>query len=156
MEANMKKSQAFKGKFHFLSNFYNYPFIYDGIMYQTSEAAFQAQKCKLDRDKLKYSNITDPKKAKAMGRREELPNDWDERCYGIMKSVIQAKFSDPILKQLLLDTNDRYLEEVNYWHDNRWGRCTCDKCKNKTGQNWLGKILMEVREELKTGVSNQF
>ena len=40
------------------------------------------------------------------------------------------------------------LEEIvegNYWHDNYWGNCTCDKCKNIEGQNKLGKILMKIR-----------
>ena len=47
------------------------------------------------------------------------------------------------LKEKLLATGDAYLEETNHWHDTFWG-----VCKGK-GQNHLGKILMEVREELK-------
>jgi len=41
---------------------------------------------------------------------------------------------------------------VQGWHDKFWGICICTKCANK-GENHLGKILMEVREELK--LSNQ-
>lgn len=44
-------------------------------------------------------------------------------------------------------TSERWREivEGNYWHDNYWGNCTCDKCKNIEGQNKLGKILMKIR-----------
>ena len=27
--------------------------------------------------------------------------------------------------------------------------CTCEKCKNKEAKNWLGKILMTIRDEIK-------
>ena len=52
------------------------------------------------------------------------------------------------LREKLKATGDATLIEGNHWHDNRWGKCTCDKCQNKEGQNWLGKILMEIRETL--------
>jgi hypothetical protein len=39
------------------------------------------------------------------------------------------------------------LIEGNWWHDNFYGSCTCNKCVNK-GENNLGKILMKIREEL--------
>ena len=44
----------------------------------------------------------------------------------------------------LLDTGDQELVEYNTWGDTYWGVCT----RIRQGQNWLGKILMEVREEL--------
>lgn len=45
-------------------------------------------------------------------------------------------------------TGDAFLEEGNHWHDNRWGRCSCERCSSKIAPNWLGKILMEIRAEL--------
>lgn len=39
------------------------------------------------------------------------------------------------------------IEEIVSWHDNFWGNCTCVKCENIEGQNWLGKLLMKVRDE---------
>ena len=48
-------------------------------------------------------------------------------------------------------TGDKYLTEGNNWHDNYWGVCKCNssKCLDKVGRNKLGKILMQIREELR-------
>ena len=43
------------------------------------------------------------------------------------------------LKERLLKTGKEELVEGNTWHDNYWGNCTCEKCKNIAGQNKLGK-----------------
>ena len=40
----------FKGEYHFLSNFYQCDFVYEGLTYHTAEAAFQAQKCSSEED----------------------------------------------------------------------------------------------------------
>jgi predicted NAD-dependent protein-ADP-ribosyltransferase YbiA (DUF1768 family) len=66
-----------------------------------------------------------------------------------MKDILTAKFTVPELREKLKATGDATLIEGNHWHDNRWGKCTCERCQNKDGQNWLGKILMEVRDSLK-------
>lgn len=67
-----------------------------------------------------------------------------------MYEICKAKFTQNAdLKQKLLNTDNAYLEEGNTWHDNIWGNCQCDKCKAVAGQNYLGKILMKIREELK-------
>ena len=47
----------------------------------------------------------------------------------------------------LLGTGDTYLEEGNTWNDTFWGVC------NGVGENNLGRILMEVREELRKEVA---
>jgi predicted NAD-dependent protein-ADP-ribosyltransferase YbiA (DUF1768 family) len=44
---------------------------------------------------------------------------------------------------MLIDTGDQELIEGNWWGDVIWGVC------NGKGENHLGKILMEVRKELK-------
>lgn len=81
-----------------------------------------------------------------MGKKEpNLPSNWDEISYDIMFDILRAKFSVPELAEMLESTGDAYLEESNHWHDNRWGRCTCEKCREKEGKNWLGEILMRVR-----------
>jgi predicted NAD-dependent protein-ADP-ribosyltransferase YbiA (DUF1768 family) len=40
-------------------------------------------------------------------------------------------------------TKEKLLIEGNYWKDTFWGIC------DGIGKNYLGKILMEVREEFK-------
>ena len=139
---------SFRGDHHFLSNFYPHPFEYEGLTYPNAEAAFQAQKCSDPAGRIRYTRIKNPVIAKRMGRHESLPADWEATCFDIMNAILHQKFAVPELAQLLLSTGDAYLEEGNHWHDNRWGNCSCDKCREKTGQNWLGKILMGIRDEL--------
>ena len=60
-----------------------------------------------------------------------------------MKTILKLKFiQNPDLGTKLKDTYPLYLEETNNWRDEFWGVC------NGRGQNMLGKLLMEVREEL--------
>ena len=64
-----------------------------------------------------------------------------------MVDVLIAKFSQNVqlLNWLMLTGEEQLLENTTGWHDNTWGDCSCPKCKNITGQNLLGKALMEVR-----------
>ena len=64
-----------------------------------------------------------------------------------MHNVVVEKIKqNPWMADALLETGDAYLEEGNTWHDQFWGTV------NGVGQNNLGKTLMTVREELRSGV----
>jgi predicted NAD-dependent protein-ADP-ribosyltransferase YbiA (DUF1768 family) len=68
-----------------------------------------------------------------------------------MLELVRLKFEFPQLQEQLLATGDATLVEGNYWHDNYWGSCHCDRkeaCKYH-GQNQLGKLIMEVRTTIK-------
>ena len=67
-----------------------------------------------------------------------------------MLSFVRAKFTYPDLQEKLLATGDAYLEEGNYWNDTTWGVC------NGVGENRLGKILMQVRDEIRRGELKKF
>ena len=141
----------FNGEYRFLSNFYQCDFEFEGLTYHNAEAAFQAQKCASEAEKIKYTQVKSPVTAKRMGKKEPgFPPNWDEICHGIMKNILTAKFSNPELRAKLKATGDKVLIEGNTWHDNRWGDCSCPKCANKEGQNWLGIILMEIRDSSDT------
>ncbi len=139
---------SFRGEFRFLSNFYQCPFEFEGLTYPNAEAAYQAQKCSIEEDKVKYTLIKNPVRAKQMGKREQLPENWNTISYDIMNNILHAKFAVPELAEMLRSTGDAYIEEGNHWHDNIWGHCTCEKCSAKEGQNRPGKILMSIRAEL--------
>lgn len=87
--------------------------------------------------------------AKRLGRTITLRSDWETVKLEVMEQLVRQKFQYQLLKEKLLETEDAILIEGNYWHDNFWGSCTCAKCGNR-GQNNLGKILMKIREELKS------
>ena len=65
-----------------------------------------------------------------------------------MRQALKLKFANPVLKQKLKDTGSHYLEEGNTWHDNFWGNCHCDICKDFKGANHLGRLLMQLRDEM--------
>lgn len=101
---------SFRDEYRFLSNFYQRPFEYNGLVYPNAEAAFQAQKCSNDADRVKYTLQKNPVRVKQMGKKEpNLPTDWDSISYGIMNEILHAKFSMPELADKLKATGDAYL-----------------------------------------------
>jgi predicted NAD-dependent protein-ADP-ribosyltransferase YbiA (DUF1768 family) len=73
----------------------------------------------------------------------------DQNNIKILHTAVKAQFEEnPKLKKELLLTGTAVLIEGNFWHDNYWGKCNCNNCKNIEGKNHLGKLLMQVREEL--------
>lgn len=137
---------SFRGKYYFLSNFYSSPVLYGGITYQNNEAAFQAQKT-IDIEKRKEFASLEPAPAKRAGRKVKLRPDWEKVKFEIMYEICEAKFSqNPELAEMLIKTGNEELVEGNTWGDTIWGKV------NGKGQNNLGKILMKVREKLKSQV----
>jgi ribA/ribD-fused uncharacterized protein len=90
-----------------------------------------------------------PGQAKRLGRRIKLRQDWDEVKVDVMLGLLRQKFGGPILAAELLATGERTLIEGNHWHDNFWGKCYCRKCCQKEHKNTLGKLLMQIRDELR-------
>lgn len=132
----------FRGKYYFLSNFYESPVTWNGLTYLNNEAAFQSAKTFSDREC--FTNL-DPSSAKKLGRKVQLRNDWESVKDDVMYEICKAKFSQSVeLKNRLLATGNEHLEEGNTWGDMIWGTV------NGIGENRLGKILMRVREELKS------
>jgi ribA/ribD-fused uncharacterized protein len=134
----------------FLSNFYECLIWYDGKPWATIEHAYQACKTRDPKEKDKIRSAHRPGEAKRLGKACTIRKDWDEVKQPIMKMLVSLKFlQNPDLRQKLLDTGDELLVEGNKWHDNEWGDCCCEKCRNIEGLNYLGAILMVVRERLK-------
>ena len=140
---------CFDKEWAFLSNFYESEIEFEGIVYPTNEHFFQAMKT-LDIDERRaIANALTPGKAKRMGRRVTLRSDWEEVKEEVMFLSLCLKFADDQLADWLLETGDEELVEGTTWHDNEWGNCTCEKCKNIPGKNKLGKLLMKVRGMIK-------
>lgn len=140
---------SFSGEYEFLSNFHKVDVEYEGIIYPTTEHAFQAAKTMDMGERKRIAALKTPGESKRAGRRVTLRKDWESVKDGIMYDILVKKFSNEDLKKQLLATGDEELVEGTTWHDNYWGNCTCDKCKNIVGRNQLGKTLMRVRDELK-------
>lgn len=143
---------VFDGDFAFLSNFYPSSITISGETYPTVEHAFQALKTYDVEARRLIAAAPTPGKAKAMGRAVVLRKDWEEIKEDVMKICLKAKFDIPELREKLLATGDTYLVEGTVWHDNEWGSCNCDRCKNIIGKNKLGNALMAIREEIRNDI----
>jgi ribA/ribD-fused uncharacterized protein len=148
--------------FKFMSNFFYSPYRHNDTCFNYVENGFQSEK---NPEKLrnllsvypvdeKGNPLTPlgPGKAKREGRRCKLFSkaEWDTKKDAVMLEHVRLKFQhNPDLAKKLIATGDALLVEGNTWHDNYWGDCYCEECKNIPGRNQLGKILMFVREELR-------
>lgn len=132
--------------YEFLSNFHPSTIRFEGVLYPTVEHAYQASKS-LDpkvRDLIRRART--PADAKKLGQGMPVRPDWSEIKLEIMKRLIHEKFENPFLRPKLLETEDAELILNNRWNDRFWGVC------RGSGENWLGKILMEERERIKEEV----
>jgi len=134
----------FIGEFFWLSNFFGCPVVVDRIKFQSTEHAYQMFKTDDLEWRKKIRNAKSPGHAKRLGAACPMRPDWDDIKVDVMRKCIRAKFTqNEDLKAKLLATGDEHLEEGNTWSDRVWGTV------NGQGQNLLGKILMEIREELR-------
>ena len=73
--------KEFRGKYFFLSNFYNCPVSYAGLTFENNEAAFQSAKCP---ERMKEFCKLNPSEAKRLGRKVRLRKDWEEAKNKVM------------------------------------------------------------------------
>lgn len=147
----------FERENRFLSNFAPCTIEYEGLTYPSTEAAYQAAKCKNDEERVRFTHLS-PAEAKREGNKVDLKENWEDIKVDVMRDLIHIKFSQPEFRNKLLSTGDKILIEgtggpkfKNDWHDNFWGACSCPHCFGKEKHNWLGRLLMKKREELRNG-----
>jgi ribA/ribD-fused uncharacterized protein len=128
----------FTGKNRFLSNFW----VFDNT---SVEHQFQAAKAVSVLDKQMIMNAATPGNAKRLGKIVPVRSDWEEIKLVVMRMLVLKKFENKHLRKLLLQTGEEELAEGNNWGDVYWGV----DIQTGIGENHLGKILMEVREEYK-------
>lgn len=138
----MKEIRTFKNKNAFLSNFYPVFVYYEGMRFPSVEHAFQAAKTNdLETRKL-FMIVPTAKEAKRFGRQVKLRKDWDSVKVNVMEMLLRQKFARPSLREQLLSTEDSMLIEGNNHGDTFWGVC------KGTGENYLGRLLMKIRQEI--------
>src|SRR5579859_3535441 len=143
----MPSITAFHGPHFFLSNFSESRIVFEGDSYPTVEHAFQAAKTFDPAQRAAVREAATPAAAKRLGRGVTLRPDWEQVKLGLMHELLRQKFSRPDLRQALLDTGEAELVEGNTWGDRQRG---CVLVKGKwIGSNHLGRLLMQVRAELR-------
>lgn len=143
-----------------LSNFEKCYIKYKGHLFATTEQAFMWEKAVFFNDRESANKIIkeeNPAKAKKLGREVKNFDDslWSKVCYDFMYKVNYEKYSQNTrLKNILLNTSDKMIIEANP-KDTRWGiglSAEDDRVLDESqwqGENLLGKVLMQVRDELK-------
>ncbi|WP_306673705.1 NADAR family protein [Tahibacter caeni] len=128
------------------SNFSPHPIRLAGKRWPTSEHYFQAQKFHDAAYAERIRQAHSPMDAAILGRdrRQKLRRDWESVKVEVMRTALRAKFTQHAdLAALLLSTGDAKLIEHtgndSYWADGGDG----------SGKNWLGRLLMELREALR-------
>lgn len=146
---------------NWFSNFvpFDNPMEYQGMKFLTVENFYQAMKTKDVDMRMRISKMT-PSQAKRAGKSLTLRSDWDEVKLKVMEYALRHKFQTWTKQYQMLLAHQGDIVEWNTWHDNYWGVCQCGMLtqspygvKNCTGgQNHLGKLLMQLRQEiLKSG-----
>ena len=143
-----------------LSNFEKCYIKYKGHLFATTEQAFMWEKAVFFNDRESANKIIkeeNPAKAKKLGREVKNFDDslWSKVCYDFMYKVNYEKYSQNTrLKNILLNTGDKILVEANP-RDFRWS-CgleandpNIENKKDWPGENLLGEVLMQIRQELK-------
>lgn len=129
------------------SNFSRHSMEIDGTPWQTVEHYFQAVKFVGTPHERAIQIAAAPMLAKQMGQSRAHPirSDWEAVKDGIMRRAVRAKFEQhPDICAVLLGTGDEEIIE-DAPNDYYWG------CGAKgTGKNMLGKVLVQVRDALRT------
>jgi ribA/ribD-fused uncharacterized protein len=137
------------------SNLYRRRILFEDKEFATAEHAYQAGKPKRAEVQEWLLNAPTPSlvamAAHGLYTWEIVPN-WSEIKFDRMRKVLRAKFSQhEDLREILLSTGNARIVEVGRVDSpvNRtWGEI------NGKGQNMLGVLLMELREDLKANSSN--
>lgn len=137
---------TFSGQNSFLSNFFQtlvYCKDYDRVFISV-ENAYQALKNN-DGGWVSFCETATPAETKVQSKSVPLRPDWEKVKIDLMHQLLIEKFeSNPVLREKLIKTADRFLMEGNNWGDIFWGV----DLKSYKGANILGQLLMKVRERL--------
>ena len=123
------------GVYSFLSDKYDTPIVYDGIEYQNVYSAYLIQNFAKEEDRKKLADIyfEDLEYFVANETYELRPqNELDTLLPHIIKELNSIKFSNPSLAKKLIETSDATIIYNTPEYD-------------------LGKILMDIRTQLKEG-----
>lgn len=134
-------------EFYVFSNFSSFKLKWKGYDWMTSEHAYHSEKFPDHPEiieKLKKTRSAHDAMKLAYANKDKYREDWDDIKLDVMKEILHEKVKqNPYVKKKLLESGDKELIE-NSWRDDFWGWGP-----EKDGHNYLGKLWMEVREEVR-------
>lgn len=154
---------SFSGDLKFCSNMSRYSIIFDesndpkfpadGLTYPSSENLYHALKCIHIEDRIKFTTCSPFESKKLSRKMMGIRHDWDEVKVDAMKLVIDLKFRKTDIARMLRNLEGP-IEELNNWGDKFWGKCMNHKTGKYEGQDNLGIILTNKRNELLELIKN--
>ena len=139
-----------------LANFYipQKQLVIDGRAWRTTEHYYQAAKYQGMGDvSEQVRNLTAPEDVYTFAQNNKLenPSEWQAISRQVMLKAVRAKAQQDLhFRQKLLDTGQKWLFEDSP-KDAFWGVGGREADGGYPGQNQLGALLMQVRDEVKTG-----
>ncbi len=135
-------------EFYPLDNFSSFQVEWRGKLYPTSEHAYQAahffETDPALAEQVRLARSAHDAQKIARENSHMYRKDWDEIKPEIMKEILLAKVEQqPYVKHKLLETGDYEIVEDSP-KDDFWGWGA-----DRKGRNQLGKIWMEIRDELR-------
>ena len=117
--------------------------VWEGLEYRSAEAAFQASKCKDEKERKVFAGCSTDK-AVLKGKDLTPYPGWEEAQISIMESILQAKFGqNPTLMLKLAETGNHVLLNGNNKQETFWGI----DLYSWIGENHLGRIIMNIRDK---------
>lgn len=133
--------------FYVLSNFSSFRIDWKGQTFDTSEAVYHWEKFPSEpwiQDAICAAPSAHEAFKLAERNKAFRRKDWDDLKRDVMKWILYAKVQQhEYVYRKLMETGDRELIEDS-WRDSTWGWGADQK-----GQNLLGKLWMEIRDELR-------
>ena len=138
----------YEREYYVFSNFSSFSIIWKGNFCLTSEHAYHTEKFEDENIKELIRKTTSAHDSQKVSHehKDKYRKDWNTVKLGVMKEILIEKVRQhTYVKKKLLESGSRILIEDS-WRDDFWGWGP-----NKDGANHLGKLWMEVREEVKNG-----
>lgn len=144
----------YENDFYVFSNFSSFTLEWKGLRFDTSEAVYHYEKFMhyegapislLEKTRKLIHTAKSAHEAYRLAYlyRDLRRPDWNDVKVNVMRGILRAKVNQhEYVKKKLLASGDRELIEDS-WRDNFWGWGP-----NRDGQNQLGKLWMEIRQEI--------
>ena len=133
--------------FYCFSNFSAFRLVWDGLLFDTSEAAYHWEKFphnQVVQNAIRCAPSAHAALKIAENYRTEMRDNWLDIRVDVMRKILLAKVSQhEYVRRKLIQTGNRELIEDS-WRDAFWGWGS-----KRDGKNMLGKLWMEVRAALK-------
>ena len=137
----------YEPEYYMFSNFSAFKLNWKGRDWMTSEHAYHSEKFIEGeiKDMIYLTSSAHDALNLSHEHKDAYRSDWEEVKLAVMKEILHAKAQQhPYVMKKLLGSGNRMLIE-NSWRDDFWGWGP-----NKDGKNHLGRLWMEVRDEVRS------